>query len=344
MVRLIDIAKKVGVSITTVSYVLGGNGEQRRIPEKTREQIIAEAGKMGYRKNALGVQLKKGRSRQIAFLSDQFTREYVFSIFAGLAEKADKSNYSCRMHHLDPILKAPDKEIRNFYAHILEARPEAIVIHNTLPLAPELVKSCHEMKILICVVENRAFEGADLLVHSDSADGEKQAVDYLLSHGHRTIGFVFGHYQYMDPIRDGFLAGMKSNRLKREPRWVFLPESEKITVNELDDWLSALKGSGCLPTAVCCCSDFQAASLMFTAIRLGLRVPEDISIVGFGGLSFTSAITPKLTTVQKNYVEIGKLAAEKLLALLSGKIIPAVAFTVSCHVQEGSTVATLKAN
>lgn len=346
MIRLSDIARAVGVSTTTVSYVLGGSGTLRRISERTRQQIIEAADQLGYSKNALGVQLKKGRSRQIAFLSFQFTREFVFSIYAGLAEIAEQFNYSCRMHHLDHDQDISEDEIRLCYAQILESRPEAIVIHYTLPLVEELVQSCQDLKILLCVVENRSFRGADLLVHSDSADGEIKAVDYLFSRGHRAIGFIHGyhsddHFSYRDPIRDGFLAGLKKNQLEYHSDWTFFSKQERISVSELDQWLCSLQKSPGRPTAICCCSDYQAIDIMFIALRLGLKVPEDLSIIGYGGLHFTSALLHGITTVHKNYTGIGKLAAEKLLRQLSGGKTTVMAFSVPCHIQEGNTVASL---
>jgi LacI family transcriptional regulator len=344
MVRLVDIAKNVGVSVTTVSYVLSGKGKQERISEKTRQRIIAETKKLNYRKNAMGVQLKKGRSRQIAFLADQFDCEYVFSIYSGLTERALLNNYSCRMQNFSPLRYKSDNinQIRGFFSQILESRPEAVIIYYIQPHTEELIQSCHEMNIPVCRIEHRQHEGADLLIYSDSQDGASLMVDYLYKRGHREIGFLYSTYPFAVPICNGFMNRIKHYELSIRPEQMLTCDSQQNTL-QIYTWLENLLDSGQMPTAICCDSDFQAVTLLIAALRLGLRIPEELSIFGFGGLNFTHSIHPQITTVQKNYQCIGSLAAEKLLQLLDGTPLSVSHYAVPCHIQEGQTVANLNA-
>jgi len=156
-------------------------------------------------------------------------------------------------------------------------------------------------------------------VRIDDASGMEQAVDHLVELGHRRIGFVCGdpsHLDSMDRLR-GFRNAMARHGLRRSLE-IGNGYSERVGYAAAGELLARRNK----PTAIICSSDLAAIGAINRVREQGLRVPEDLSIVGYGDFSVAAYVQPGLTTIRQSRRELGTAAAETLIRLASGKNSP----------------------
>lgn len=337
MAKLTDIAKELGLSTATVSYVLNGRAKEKHLPEKTVRRVKEAAQRLGYLRNQSGVQLQNGHTRQVVFLSAGYDREYVFMIFIGLSDELQKCGYYCRYCHLEPVIGKSEAEAEQFYNGILENRPEAVVIHPTMPFLQMFIDKCRSLGIRIAAVDNAAFPDADVRVYSDSRSAAEKVIDFLYERGYRSIGFIEDIYQFAKPIVAGFRDGLKKYGLSLKRSHQLDIETASLSGVEIDKFLVGLISKSDLPEAICCCTDYAAIRVYSTALRAGLKIPRDLMIVGFGGLQFKDLYAPEVPTVMKYYEKLGRTTAQLLYEMFCGRLDGPVIKSIECTVSEGKT-------
>ena len=335
MAKLTDIAKELGLSIATVSYVLNGRAKEKHLPEKTVRKVKEAAQRLGYLRNQSGVQLQNGHTRQVVFLSTGYDREYVFMIFIGLSDELQKYGYYCRYCHLEPVIGKSETEAEQFYNGILENRPEAVVIYDALPFCRIFTEKCRDLGIRIAAVDNAAFPDADVRVYSESRSAGEKVIDFLYERGYRSIGMIEHVQQFAKPIIAGFRNGLKKYGLSVKRVHLLRIDSAIESADDIERFLISLKTRSALPDAICCCSDYAAVKLYSAAIRMGLKIPKNLMIVGFGGLNFKDLFAPEVPTVIKYYGEIGLTTAQILYKMFCGRIDGPVIKSIECTVSDG---------
>ena len=159
-----------------------------------------------------------------------------------------------------------------------------------------LLNNLLDMENLLCITTSH-YEGA------------VSAVNHLCARGHRRIGLLAGRFspQVNEARYNGYFDTLAQQGLEADPRYVLdiEPSLDKMTLEKR-------------PTAVFCTNDTVAAGAMKAVIRAGLRIPEDVAIVGFDDSSVSRIVEPELTTVRIDMDQMGRLAAEKLFSLIDG--------------------------
>lgn len=308
MVTIKDIAEACGLSYSTVSIVLGERTTRLKVREETRDKVRAAAAKLGYTRNVLAQQIKTGKTGVIALIGGSLSEEYIFRIFSGAVEVAQEHGYSCRIY-------AANREVgrlREFYDRIMETRPEAVLFHASLPERGYLLKAAAAIRIPAGSMDRKIPEETALTVASDTYSGEMLAVKKLYRYGHRKIGFLAdrAENEYVVARLEGFRAGMLACGLDVNANWLWHCGKETGGI------LKVLHGNDA-PTAICCSSDFLALTLLAQAQNAGMRIPADLSIIGYGGLSFTGQTVPKLVTVSQDFEKIGSTAAAHIIQLIN---------------------------
>ncbi|MCX6970701.1 MAG: LacI family DNA-binding transcriptional regulator [Verrucomicrobia bacterium] len=315
MVTIKDIAREANVSFTAVSIVLGKRTTPGRVGEETRERINAVAARMGYSRNGLATNMRRGRTNLIAFVSNNISLEYTSRVLDGAAEAIDKNHYFLKLftaEHPDTFRKSLER--------LLEQRPAGIILRGINPARMEVLADRAETRgIPLAFVENYHQESGVVNVFSDDILGMESVVEHLHGLGHRRIAHVsngldlgYGARRYQ-----GFLQGMEKYGLVFDESLLFSGYYE-VRPHDFVAFVDRI-ASGRLATAICVATDFEALTVMSILQSRGVKVPEEISVTGFADMGFCKNCYPALTTVRQPFEEMGAAAAAELIKVIRGQ-------------------------
>ena len=315
MITMQNIADKAGVSKGTVSYVLNGKQKKARINKETCTKVIAIAESLGYRRNAIAQSMKTGKTNVIGVVGGLHS-DYCMSIIKGINNVVSKNNYMIKLLPTDKT-----EDMKNAARQCVEQRLAGVICRSLSEEELEIVRSeLIPNNIPIVLVDNSFSHDWCSRVISDDFDGAKQATAYLLKLGHRKIGFVTNDLSHgFSKVRyDGYERMMTDWGIKVQKNDICcIDHGSKISNtqrNSIKKFLLQQK-----PTAIFCGSDPIAMKVMNVAYSLGIKIPDDLSVIGFAGLTYTFFSSPALTTVKQSFIEMGSSAGEILLSEIKEK-------------------------
>jgi LacI family transcriptional regulator len=315
-VTLQDIAVRTGVSKVTVSYVLNDRETRVRISDQTRQRVLTAAREMGYYPNAVARALARRRTDTVTLVMQAPSvfsggSGFINEMMHGVLDAANTLGYDLLLH--TKSLPGVMDEVRA----LTDGRADGLLILRDLgdPLVSEL-----RARRLPCVsLFSRSEEPGACFVDCDNVTGGRLATEYLLDLGHRRIGFISGP-PASSAVRDryqGILSALATRGLEPNPEWnctiTFAPGNCAPLV--------ALMRRPDAPTALVAWSDEVALGAM-AALRdeLGLRSPEDVSIIGFDGTeALCERSLPRLTSVRQPIYDISRQAMRLLVSLIQGE-------------------------
>ena len=301
-----DVAKRAGVGKVTVSYVLNGHAKVARISEGTQKRVRDAADALRYRPNALARMLSKGRTDVLAVV---FQRGSFFAGWSGFTAETMRG-VSCAAVELgyDLMLHTRDLPPAAEADALADGRIDgALVLRDADdPLLDDLVH-----RDLPCVRFFSRGRGDGPFVDADNRDGGRLATAHLVGLGHRRIAMVCGP-EGSDASNDR-LAGYREALVDAE-RTVSIPSA----LSDIEP-LRRLMAAPDRPTAIFCWSDEVALAALAMLRSLGLRVPEDVSLVGFDSLAACEHAAPPLTSVRQPVFEMAAEATRLLAALVRGE-------------------------
>lgn len=303
-----DVARRAGVSAQTVSRVANGMNNVR--PE-TRERVRAAIQELGYRPNSAARNLKAGRFRSIGFVTFNLATFGNERTLSAIAEASEAAGYTTT---LLPVADPTQLDVVGAFGRLEEQAVDGII----LVMSAE-VGSLDEITMtagLPLVIVDSDAHLPYTVVDTDQEQGARIALQHLVELGHREIVHVSGPESSYSARRraDAYLRTMAEMGLA-EPR-VLTGDWSAASGRELGKQLLA---SGNIPTAVFAGNDQMALGVMHAIHDSGLRVPEDISVIGFDDVDGAAEFWPALTTVHQNLDEVGRQATSLLLALIDGE-------------------------
>ena len=320
MVSMADIAKAAAVSRTTVSLVLNDRYIKGvNISDETRRKVKHVAVELGYCQNELATSVAKGKSRIIGCIGFDVAEEVAISVcqlISATVRYATERDYSIK-------LLSSRSSVAEL-VHTCQAYRMCGVLLRTRDQAKaeELQEKLQPAGIPVVLLDS-AFDATPLpSMVADDRDGIRQAVEYLASLGHRKLTYIaFEDFQpFTKRRRQGFLDAIKAFDGRLEGRLCNTDNHQPVDVFERSETaVCEILRSSDRPTAFVCNCDEIAMITLRAAWRCGLRVPEDLSVVGFGNLPTDKLSTPPLTSVAPPYVHMCESAID---LLLSGKTAP----------------------
>lgn len=307
---IIDVARKCGYSKATVSRAYT---EPDRVSERARNKIYAAAKSLNYTPNAIARAMVRQRTENIAFIihekqSPAVLNPFYSPILEAVMRESTRRSYSVFVvTNQDVQLPNGDLYIKKQMDGVIfvgEANPAVIVKLRELNIPVVLLNNLLNMENLLCITTSH-YEGA------------VSAVNHLCARGHRRIGLLAGRFspQVNEARYNGYFDALAQQGLEADPRYVLDIEP---TLEAGEQAMARLLTLETRPTAVFCTNDTVAAGAMKAVIRAGLRIPEDVAIVGFDDSSVSRIVEPELTTVRIDMDQMGRLAAEKLFSLIDG--------------------------
>ncbi|MET8634119.1 LacI family DNA-binding transcriptional regulator [Streptomyces sp. NPDC004096] len=304
-----DVAQVAGVSQAAVSLVLGGKW-RGRVSETTAERVREAARELGYRPNLAARNLRLGRTRTVLLVVPALTTEFFAGVYTGAARVAAEHGFGVVLYP-SPEGVGPAKDP----FHSAQAALDGVIASSMAPEALSAIRG-DQLPLVMLDSDPRESLGA-ATVNLDIADGLRQVAEHLLALGHRRfLHLAAGIPSWTFETRARSLAA----HLARAPGTSLGSTRAPISIEDaLTAAASALAAPGPRPTAVVCDDDLLAAGAYKAARRLGLRVPEDLSITGIDDLALATAIDPELTTVRLDAELFGERGMQALLAVLEGR-------------------------
>ena len=331
-IKIRTVAEAAGVSVTTVSLVLN-NVAGARVSEQTRQRIIEAARRLGYVPNELARQMRSQRTKTLGLLGDEVTTTpFAGRMVLGAQEAASKHGWLLMLLNsgLDPELE------RREIAALLQGRVDGL-LYTTM--YHRVVRLPEQLRTVPTVLLDAEDETADVpSVVPDEQDGAYLATKELLNHGHRHIGFI----NHRDDIPAtwgrlaGYQRGLREAGVPFDPDWV-------VAVQPVarEGYGAALKllGDERRPTALFCFNDRVAMGAYQAAISLGLRIPADVSIVGFDDQEeISEGLLPGLTTVALPHYAMGAWAVDALIARITDPQAPVERVLLPCPIVRRGSV------
>ncbi|MFF2326242.1 MULTISPECIES: LacI family DNA-binding transcriptional regulator [unclassified Streptomyces] len=304
-----DVARAAGVSQATVSLVFGGKW-RGRVSAATAERVRHAALGLGYQPNLAARSLRLGRTRTALLVVPALTSEFFARVYTGAAAVAAE-------HGLGVVLY-PSPEgtgpARDPFASA-RASLDGVIASS---MAAGALDALREAGLpLVMLDSDPADTGVAARVNLDIADGMRQVAQHLLALGHR-------RFVHLASAVDTWTFAVRARALHDAVGAV--PGTSVRTVAAALDAQAgrvaaegALTATGARPTAVVCDDDVLAAGACKAARRLGLRVPDDVSVTGFDDLALATAVEPELTTVRLPAEQVGERGMDALLAVLDGR-------------------------
>lgn len=316
-VSIQDIAQAAGVSHTTVSRALR---DSSLIRVEVRERIQKLALEMGYIPNAVAQSLRGERTHTIGLVVTTIADPFVGRVVRGVEAVAQQYNLSLLLSvsNNDPDLEVA--AVENFHRR----RVDGIIVA-AAQLTAQHEKRLTSISVPTVLINQQAETRLEHLhsVSVDDAGGARSAVEHLLGLGHHAVGWLgAGNRPRSNRVRlESYREALAGGGVQARPDWISNapPEHHDHTddVRDGQQMLPALVEAGV--TAVFCYNDMMAVGALLACRALGIRVPEQLSIVGFDDIELAQFVTPPLTTVHQPKLRLGQTAMEMLLDLLAGR-------------------------
>jgi LacI family transcriptional regulator len=325
-VTIFDVARQAGVSESTVSRVLNGTA---RVSQVKRQAVDRAIEALGFQPNAFARGLATGRSRAIGVVTQAIDSPFYGEGMRGIEQTLQASGYT-------PIFMSghwnSDDEERCI-RELIQRRVDGIILFAGRLGATQIEGFAKQLPVVVTGKTIQAKGVFSLAV--DDVEGARLATQHLIELGHRNIAFISGPRDHPDALArfKGYRAALDQAGIAFAPNLVapgnFLEDGGRSAGQRLLDLGEPF-------TAVVCANDQTAFGLQLALFHRGLRVPDDVSVVGFDDLAASAYFLPPLTTVRQPVFEMGELSAQALLLMLESRMPSLHAPRVTLVVREST--------
>ena len=320
MPRMLDIAREAGVSRTVVSLVLNGRGDQLGIAKQTQDKVLAIAASMGYYRNELAAATASRRGRIIALITGNIaSMECSGRMQNGVLDAAAGCGYAVT------VLRLAGRSHEDILKSLVGWCVGGVLFHvRELEEAADICAMLDKQGIFYGTVNLGNPDGIG--VTTDDKMGMADAVAFLARRGCHKVAY-FDHRadscnsEYQSRRREGYMQGLQRCFPGQAPVIFGCPADDFRKVPELvDAMLLDLKEQGV--DGVICVNDHYALSIEQSALRLGMEVPRQMSIMGFGNSEMADMASPAITSISQNIEQMGAEAVRLLVSAMSNKALP----------------------
>ncbi|PIQ84032.1 MAG: hypothetical protein COV75_04510 [Candidatus Omnitrophica bacterium CG11_big_fil_rev_8_21_14_0_20_63_9] len=305
-INIEEVARAAGVSTTTVSRVIN---DVSTVSEANRQRVLDAIRRLKYRPNPSARRLASGKSNTVGIVlprfADMFHSFYVSELIKGVGSAVERLKLNLLLHVTDGRSFVDVSTVDGILFADIDGNEDQLdfVMNQDLPCVV-LNHFINELPVSCISVDNRA--------------AAEQVVDYLAKLGHRDIATITGHLRTPVGIErlDGYLKAMKARGLEVKPHFVQRGDYSGPSAREPAKRLLTHPDR---PTAIFAASDEMAVTTIETALELGLRVPEELSVVGFDDSPIAAFARVPLTTVWQPLSQVGEMAVDVLSKFIAGK-------------------------
>ncbi len=300
-----DIAEKLNISVSTVSRALKDNPE---ISLQTRKAVQDLAKKLNYKPNPIAVALKTRKTNTIGVIVPKIVNTFFATVVSTIEEIADKYGYHVLASSSNESVEKEQKNIDIFLAN----RVDGIILSLSRQTESfEHVKKIQENDIPLVLFERTSKELDVSKVVADDADAAFIAVDHLIKGGAKRVALITGpgHLSIGRNRMRGYLNALTKNNIEINSDYICRSD---LTVEDAREETKKLLEMQNPPDAIFGINDDLAIGAIQAIQEKGLKIPEDISVVGFSNTKRSQYMKPSLSTMNQNPQEVGRLVAELL--------------------------------
>lgn len=308
-----DVAKRANVSIATVSRVLN---QSKPVSPQVKDKVLRAVEELGFNPNPVARSLVMKESRLIGVLISDISNMFFSVLVSAIEQECFKQKYT-------PLLCSTNGETQRelYYLNLLKDQyVDGVIIFTSSPKEEHL--HFFENNPIPVVFKSYADPQKSQFscINIDNFQAFYDATQYLIDLGHRKIGMLGSILTKVDSEiyqrYAGFRKALEDNSLEFQEKWFLEAETDISSGYMKGKKLFSMKE---IPTAVCCASDTIAIGAIKAAEEMGIRVPEDVSIMGFDDIPIAEAYRPGLTTVRQPIVEMGIQSAQMLIHQIQEK-------------------------
>jgi LacI family transcriptional regulator len=300
-----DVAKVAGVSARTVSRVIN---DLPRVSPQTRERVMDVIRELNFSPNMRARALANSRSYLLGLVHNDPNSENVDQLHRGIFRV-------CLQHHYELIahpVEADVDMVEDVLSFVRRSRVDGLVIMAPCSENARLARALHENRIATAAVASAPLPHFGVMLVTREREASAHVATHLIELGHRRVGFISGPLSELSARerQQGFIATLQAAgvslaaELAAEGDYSF--ESGLACARRLLE-------ARVRPTAIYACNDRMAAGVLTVASELGIRIPEELSVVGFDNTYLASVLNPALTTIDRPLGEIGRRAGEWLV-------------------------------
>ena len=307
-----DVAELAGVSIKTVSRVVN---REPNVRESTREKVDKAIAELDYRPNASAQNLASHRAHLIVLVYDDPSAYevpssgYIIRMQQGALKACRKAGFELLIHPCNYRNRGVGKELQKL---IYQVRPAGIIVAAPLSNMPKIVRAVNETGAPCVRISHGAGNGKEYSVVTNDREFSAEMTRYLASLGHERIAFIKGNTRHKAVSNrfDGYRDGLDEAGLPYREQLVAQGDN---SIGSGEECAAELLSQSPRPTAIFCANDDMAAGVLRVATRLGIRVPDELSIAGCDDIALTRQLYPSLTTIRQ---PLGAMAETASLALI----------------------------
>lgn len=340
MTTLKDIARKAGVSVASVSYVING---KKTLSEDTTRRILDAIQDSNFSPHSLAKSLRVGKTLTIGVLVEDIRGLPIADIVNGVEDILEANGYQMiltDLHMLEKLYNQYDQ--MEGFKEFINDRVQMLLRSHVDGIIYVGLHDRHIDYIINPIDTPFVFTYShgtceDHYVTYNNFDGARDATHYLIDHGHRKIAIIGGHpnsFPTHERMR-GFLSVMEKHHLPVPAEYICYGDWEYPSGYRQAEILLNLPDR---PSAIFVMNDVMAAGCINYAMKSGLTIPRDLSVFGFDNQPFASYLPVPLTTIQLPNVEIGHEGARMMLALVEGQTVDHNCVILPCRLIERGSV------
>ncbi len=329
-----DVAKRLNLSITTVSRALDGYAD---VAEETRQLIIRTAAEMGYSPNRAARQLRRQRTDTIGYilpaastgLADPFFSEFI----AGLADEAAAGNLDLLISTAE---QTSEDEVKQYQRWAQSGKVDGLVLNRIL-MDDWRVGFLRSQSIPFVCLECNGGNGDFHGIEVDPLPAILELIEHLVNQGHSRIAYIGSKapLKIDHDRKQAYLEGLRRSEISPDP--VLMVQTDLTPGGGFQAADRVLDVSS-PPTAIFCVNDLTAIGAMHAVHQRGLKVGRDIAVAGFDGIADSAHTQPGLTTIDQPVYQIGRQLISILSGVINGQTGPELAVTIQPRlILRGST-------
>lgn len=306
---IIDVAKLAGVSIKTVSRVVN---KEPNVREETRTKVQTAITHLEYRPSPSARSLASKRSFLIGLLYDNPSANYVINVQKGVLASCRAHGYDVLIHPCDYLSPNLAEDVTTL---IRKSRVDGIILTPPLSDMSEILDTLNNLSVPFARIAPSDHKDKAPYVYCTDRKAAFQMTEHLISLGHTKIGFITGHPDHSASAerRLGFEDALYKHKIKLPDS--FIQQGYFDHQSGMSCGYSILKGAE-RPTAIFASNDDMAAGVMHTANRMGISIPDELSVAGFDDSPVSTQLWPPLTTIKQPVENMTELACNLLIESL----------------------------
>ncbi len=318
MATIHDVAKKAGVSASTVSHVVN---RTRYVSEQTRQRVLQAMEELDYQPNRLARSLRSRRTHTFGVILPNSANPFFAQVLLGVEAEAYDYGYNVILGNANDD---PQREL-DYLETLLSKQVDGVLLVSTgaYSEALDILTSRHTPVVMVDRTPGESYDSFHIdTVYTDNRQGGILATEHILSWGHRRIGCITGPSLFTSSASRviGYRTALEAAGLPVDPDLIISGDFQHESGYRAGHQLLKLPQP---PSALFVCNDLMAVGALCAIHEAGFRVPADISVVGFDDIPLASFTVPRLTTIAQPAQRIGAVAVKLLIRRLQNREAPA---------------------